>query len=175
MVREIIPILQSQFPDDIIEKRRFRDEQTVVVKPSSLIRIMAFLKEDNRTKMNLLVDITAVDWPERKPRFDVVYHLYSIPLCHRLRVKVRVDEDESVPSLVSLWHCANWLEREVWDMFGIRFEGHPDLRRILMWEGFEGHPLRKDYPLQGEQPRVPYRVKPRNPWKDPEQWKDPTL
>ncbi len=167
-------LLKKQFGPDILETHAFRGDETVILRVGALMDVMQFLRDDHRTRMNLLVDITAVDWPERRPRFDVVYHLYSIPLNHRLRVKIQVGEKDAVPSMVGLWRCANWLEREVWDMFGIRFEGHPDLRRILMWDGFQGFPLRKDYPLQGEQPRVPYRVQPRNPWKDPDQWKDKT-
>jgi NADH-quinone oxidoreductase subunit C len=108
----------------------------------------------------MLMDLTAVDYvkyPGREdgPRFEVVYHLYSLEHNHRLRAKVRVDEDDaSVPSAVDLWPIANWMEREVWDMFGIRFEGHPDLRRLLMYEEFVGHPLRKDYPITRRQPLI---------------------
>ena len=170
----LIALLKKQFGSDILDTHAFRGDETVILRVEALKKVMQFLRDDQRTRLNLLVDITAVDWPERRPRFDVVYHLYSIPLKHRLRVKVPVDAGDGVPSMVELWRSANWLEREVWDMFGIRFDGHPDLRRILMWDGFQGHPLRKDYPLQGEQPRVPYRVQPRNPWKDPDQWKDKT-
>jgi NADH-quinone oxidoreductase subunit C len=92
-----------------------------------------------------------VDYPERRPRFDVVYNLYSVSKSHRIRLKVRVDDGESVPSVTSVWSTANWHEREVFDMFGIRFDGHPDLRRILMPEDWEGHPLRKDFPLTKEE------------------------
>jgi NADH-quinone oxidoreductase subunit C len=101
------------------------------------------------------VDITAVDHLGRKPRFDVIYHLLSVPSKRRLRIKVQVEDGEStVDSLTSLWGDANWLEREVWDMFGIRFSGHPDLRRILLYEEFQGHPLRKDYPIRKRQPLI---------------------
>jgi NADH-quinone oxidoreductase subunit C len=108
----------------------------------------------------MLADLTAVDYlryPGREdgPRFEVVYHLYSLRHNHRLRVKVRLDEDDAVvPTATSLWPIANWLEREVWDMFGIRFDGHPDLRRLLMYEEFVGHPLRKDYPIDRRQPLI---------------------
>ncbi len=96
------------------------------------------------------MDVTAVDWDLREPRFDVVYHLYSIPLNHSLRIKVGVDDGEAVPSLTGLWHAANWGERETYDMFGIAFEGHPDLRRILLPEDWEdGFPLRKDFAIGG--------------------------
>jgi NADH-quinone oxidoreductase subunit C len=108
----------------------------------------------------MLMDLTAVDYlkfPGREdgPRFDVVYHLYSVAHNHRLRLKVAVEQDEpSVPTATGLWPIANWLEREVWDMFGIRFEGHPDLRRLLLYEEFVGHPLRKDYPIERRQPLI---------------------
>ena len=104
-------------------------------------------------QFNFLIDLTAVDYLGQTPRFEVVYHLYSLPQNHRLRVKIRVPEDEPwVHSLVPLWKSANWIERECWDMFGIRFVGHPDPRRILMYEEFVGHPLRKDYPVDKRQP-----------------------
>jgi len=99
--------------------------------------------------MNLLCDLTAADWPKREKRFDVVYHLYSIPRNHRLRLKVRVGEGEPVPSATTVHHSAEWHEREVFDLFGVAFEGHPDLRRILLPDEWKGHPLRKEYPLEG--------------------------
>jgi NADH-quinone oxidoreductase subunit C len=107
----------------------------------------------------MLVDVTAVDWMDAKEhRFEVVYQLLSVAKRHRVTIKVPVSEDQpEVPTATALWHGANFLEREVWDMFGIRFAGHPDLRRILMYEEFIGHPLRKDYPVQGKQPRIPLR------------------
>ena len=111
-------------------------------------------------RFDVLMDLTAVDYcrfPGREdgPRFEIVYHLYSLPHNHRLRVKVRADEDEAVvASATPLWPIANWFEREVWDMFGVRFDGHPDLRRLLMYEEFVGHPLRKDYPVNRRQPLI---------------------
>jgi NADH-quinone oxidoreductase subunit C len=117
------------------------------------------LKEDPKLEFDFLTDITAVDFLGKKePRFEVVYHLYSFRSNRRLRVKAAVPEAEPVvESLTPLWKAANWLEREVWDMFGIRFEGHPDLRRILLYEEFQGYPLRKDYPVNQWQPLVPER------------------
>ncbi len=171
---KLTELLHKHFPQAILEEHAFRGDETVVIKAVFLKKILEFLKTHEKSKCNLLVDITAVDWLERKPRFDVVYHLYSIPLKHRIRVKIRVNDTEPVESVSDLWKGANWLEREVYDMFGIRFRNHPDLRRILMYDEFEGHPLRKDYPLQKEQPRVPYRKEPYNPWKDPDFWKEPT-
>ena len=126
-----------------------------MVAPGHLLKVMEFLKNDPRLQFDMLADITAVDYLGRKPRFDVVYHLVSLPLGQRLRIKVRPDDAEpAVDSLAPLWDSANWLEREVWDMFGIRFIGHPDLKRILLYEEFQGHPLRKDYPIRKRQPLI---------------------
>jgi NADH-quinone oxidoreductase subunit C len=130
-----------------------------IIRPESLVKVAEFLKSDSRLQFNVLIDITAVDYPERNPRFDVVYQLLSLPFSRRIRLKVAVDGTQPVlDSLTALWGSANWLEREVWDMFGIRFEGHPDLKRILMYEEFEGHPLRKDYPVNKRQPRIGPKV-----------------
>ncbi len=131
----------------------------VHVAPDDLATFLRRCKEDKALAFNLLVDITAVDWMDsREVRFELVYQLLSLSTHSRLTVKVPVSEDApQVDSAVSLWSGANFLEREVWDMFGIRFIGHPDLRRILMYEEFVGHPLRKDYPVQGKQPRIPLR------------------
>jgi NADH-quinone oxidoreductase subunit C len=121
--------------------------------------IFRWLREDPQLDFNFLADLTAVDYlDKRTPRFEVVYHLYSLSKNHRLRVKIPVaGEDPVVDSLTPLWKGADWLEREVWDMFGIRFRGHPDLRRILLYEQFEGYPLRKDYPVNYRQPLVKER------------------
>jgi len=126
------------------------------IEPAELFETVRRAKSD--AKMDLLADVTAVDWPERSPRFDVVYHFYSTATFRRLRVKTRVDEaDPTVASLVPLYGSAAFMERECHDMYGIRFQGNADLRPILLYEGFEGHPLRKDYPIGREQPLVPYR------------------
>jgi NADH-quinone oxidoreductase subunit C len=118
------------------------------------------LKIDSDLNFDFLVDITAIDWLDSKEaRFTVVYQLMSMKFGHRLRVKINVQELEpEVESLTELWHSANFHEREVWDMYGIKFSGHPDLRRVLMYDQFKGHPLRKDYPIQGKQPRVRLRA-----------------
>ncbi|MCS6961191.1 MAG: NADH-quinone oxidoreductase subunit C [Deltaproteobacteria bacterium] len=126
-----------------------------VVKPEDLPTIALILKEDVECKFCSLVDITACDYPERDPRFDVVYQFLSIPYKTRLTLKTRANL--TVPTLTNLYQSANFLEREVYDMFGIKFEGHKDLRRILLYEEFQGHPLRKDYPVRGKQPRIPLR------------------
>lgn len=131
----------------------------VTVEPAALFEVLKSCKESPQLDFNMLVDVTAVDWLDaRKERFEVVYQLLSTRKLHRLTIRVPVSEDKpEVPSATSLWSSANFLEREVWDMFGIRFTGHSDLRRILMYDEFVGHPLRKDYPVQGKQPRVALR------------------
>ena len=153
--------LKEKFPAAVVETHAHRGDETAVVKRESLLEIALFLKTDPAFQMNVLMDEAGVDglgmnW---KPRFEVVYHFYSMPLNHRLRIKVHVEEkDPVVPSLVTLWPAADWFEREVWDMFGIRFEGHPNLKRILMYEEFVGHPLRKDYPINKRQPLIGPKV-----------------
>ena len=124
-------------------------ELTVTVSLGNLLDLMAHLKDDPFTRMTSLVDITAVDHPERADRFDVVYHLLSMYTNGRIRVKAHVADTAMVPSLISVYPAANWFEREVYDLFGILFSGHPDLRRILTDYGFRGHPLRKDFPTTG--------------------------
>ena len=124
-------------------------ELTVTVALDSLLGLMAHLKDDPATRMTSLVDITAVDHPERADRFDVVYHLLSMYTNGRIRVKAHVADTAMVPSLINVYPAANWFEREVYDLFGILFSGHPDLRRILTDYGFRGHPLRKDFPTTG--------------------------
>ena len=156
----ILAELQQRFGDAIVEIHDHRDDYTAVVARDALLAVLAHCRDDAALAFGVLMDLTAVDYlkyPGREdgPRFEVVYHLYSITHNHRLRLKVRVDEDDaSVPSVVALWPIANWLEREAWDMFGVRFEGHPDLRRLLMYEEFVGHPLRKDYPINRRQPLI---------------------
>ena len=145
--------------DVVTASHSYRGDDTLVVKPESLLQAMKQLKEDPELQMNFLVDLTAVDYLGRDPRFEVVYHLRSMATGARLRVKAPLHqpEDDSHPvidSIVSLWAGANWFEREVWDLYGIKFRGHPDLRRILMYEEFIGHPLRKDYPKERRQPLV---------------------
>ena len=112
-------------------------------------RLLAFLRDDAACQFAVLIDITAVDWPERPQRFDVVYNLLSLTHNQRIRVKVATNEGDPVPSVIAAYSAAGWYEREVWDMYGILFSGHPDLRRLLTDYGFEGHPLRKDFPLTG--------------------------
>ncbi len=150
-----LQLLKENFSDAVIDTLLPQGDATAVIRPESLTKIIEFLKNDSRLQFNILVDITAVDYLERKPRFDVVYHLLSLPFNRRLRLKVPVEDGQpTVESITPFWGAANWLEREVWDMFGIRFTGHPDLKRILMYEEFQGHPLRKDYPVRKRQPLI---------------------
>jgi len=149
--------LLQAFPEGIIETGSYLGDEIVVVEREFLVAVLSYLREDPSAAFEMLMDLTAVDYLGQVPRFEVVYELYSVSQKHRIRVKVRVDEaseDCWVPTATSLWLSANWSEREVWDLYGIRFEGHPDLRRILMYEEFVGHPLRKDYPQNARQPLI---------------------
>lgn len=154
-----IPYLKEKFAGKIVDSHSFQGDETIIIAREEISDLFHFLKQDSHLEFNFLMDITAVDHLGKKePRFEVVYHLYSLSRNHRLRVKVPVpEEDPVVDSLTPLWKGANWLEREVWDLFGIRFRGHPDLRRILLYEEFQGHPLRKDYPVNQCQPLVSER------------------
>jgi NADH-quinone oxidoreductase subunit C len=124
-------------------------ELTLVVPSSEVVAVLRALREDSQCLFEVLIDICGVDYPGREKRFDVVYHLLSLRRNQRLRIKCETDEDTPVPSAVEVFASANWYEREAYDMYGILFSGHPDLRRILTDYGFEGHPLRKDFPLTG--------------------------
>ena len=125
------------------------DELTVVVRADEILRVVAFLRDDPQCRFISFLDIAGVDYPGREKRFDVVYHLLSPHLNHRIRLKVETDEVTPVPSIIDIFPGANWFEREAYDLYGILFSGHPDLRRILTDYGFEGYPLRKDFPLTG--------------------------
>jgi NADH-quinone oxidoreductase subunit C len=142
---ELVQRMKSQFGGTIQEAWLDRKQAILVVAAPLLSEIARCCRDDEQ--FDMLVDLTAVDWPRREKRFDVILNLYSFAKNERLRLKAMVSEDESVPSVCSIWAAANWLEREVWDMFGIDFEGHPDLRRILLPDEWEGFPLRKDYDI----------------------------
>jgi NADH-quinone oxidoreductase subunit C len=147
---ELAAQLELRQPDAVVSTTISHGELTVTVQPRFLVSFVDFMKSDTSCRFSSLVDITAVDYPERSStRFDVVYHFLSMYQNHRIRVKIAVREDEMVPSITSVHPSANWFEREVFDMFGILFSGHPDLRRILTDYGFRGHPLRKDFPTTG--------------------------
>ncbi|GER08395.1 NADH-quinone oxidoreductase subunit C [Iodidimonas muriae] len=140
------------------------NELTITARTDQIVKVLTALRDDPDCKFRILVDLCGVDWPMRPMRFDVVYHLLSMHLNQRIRVKVEADEQTPVPSVVSVYSSANWFERELWDMYGVMVSNHPDLRRILTDYGFQGHPLRKDFPLSGyvelrydeEQKRVVY-------------------
>ena len=139
--------LASGVPGAVVSSKEFARQVTVVVAREKVAEVARHLKE--KEDFRYCVDVTAVDWKKREPRFDVVYHFYSFSKNDRIRVKCGVADGEEVPSIAGVFLAADWSERETYDMFGIRFAGHPDLRRILTWEGFHGHPLRKDFPLEG--------------------------
>lgn len=145
-----LQILKNQF-GEALEAYLDKGQPVVQVQTNKIHEVLQFCRDDANFKMNLLLDITAVDHLEELPRFEVVYFLYSIEHKERLRIKVRLEDGKSLPTAINLWKSADWAEREVWDMFGIKFDGHPNLKRILMFEGFEGHPLRKDYPVKKRQ------------------------
>lgn len=139
--------LREELGEAIESARRFAGDLTLKVRRDAVARVAAALKD--RHGFTLLVDICGADWPQRTPRFDVVYHLYSFTANRRVRLKVDADEATHVPTLCGIYRAANWPEREVYDMYGVRFDGHPDMTRILLWEGFNGWPLRKDFPVEG--------------------------
>ena len=141
--------LELRMGDALTGSEIAHGELTVTTTLAHLVKLVRHLQVDEHTRFSTLVDITAVDWPGRRKRFEVVYHFLSMYLNHRIRVKLPVGEEEIVPSLTAIHPSANWFEREVFDMFGILFSGHPDLRRILTDYGFRGHPLRKDFPTTG--------------------------
>ena len=163
-LKELAAHIEDTRTDCVLSWDVANGELTMNVAMSSLADFVDFLRTDNSCKFSTLIDITAVDYPEREARFDVVYHFLSMYMNHRIRLKVAVRDEDVVPSLTDVHPSANWFEREVFDMFGILFSGHPDLRRILTDYGFRGYPLRKDFPTTGytevrydeEQKRVVY-------------------
>ena len=153
----ILERIKEKFLDDVYQISEFRGDLIAVIHKNIVCDVMKFLKTDPALDFNILMDLTAVDYwgQHRSPRFDVVYNLYSLAKGHRVFIKAGIDEkDPEIDSISGIWPSADWFEREVWDMFGIKFKGHPNLRRILMYEEFSGHPLRKDYPYNKRQPLV---------------------
>jgi NADH-quinone oxidoreductase subunit C len=147
---EILNRLKERFPESVRESVEFREELTILLRSEDLVRVAEFLKSESALAFDLIVDICGVDRYQGDERFEVVYHVYSLRNRRYLRLKVRAGEENPVvPTVTGVWPGANWHEREAWDMFGIRFAGHPDLRRLYMPEEFEYHPLRKDFPLMG--------------------------
>ena len=148
-LKDLAEYVEQKRSDCVISWDVKNGELNISVAPSNIASFVEFLRSDNRCKFSTLVDITGVDYPDRTKRFDVVYHLLSMYQNHRIRLKVSIRESEAVQSIVSVHPSANWFEREVFDMFGILFRDHPDLRRILTDYGFQGFPLRKDFPTTG--------------------------
>ena len=150
--------LKEKFPASVLEVKTFREELTITVPKENILGICKFLYSDPDLQYQFLTDLCGVDFFPQTPRFEVVYTLCSFKNKERLRIKAKVGESESISSVESIWKAANWLEREVYDLFGISFENHSDLRRILLWDGYEGYPLRKDFPVEGpdfDKPFVP--------------------
>ena len=153
----IIEDLQKKFPKKIKEVTMQFGDHIIIFESDALLDIAGFLKQDPYN-FTMLLDLTCIDYKGEDLRFEMVFYFLSLPLNQRLRFKTRLSEENpTIDSLTSIWKNANWLEREVYDMFGIQFNGHPYLIRIFMYEGFEGHPLRKDYPLRKQQPRIKLR------------------
>jgi len=150
--------LKEKFPASILDVKIFRDEVNITVQKKDIFEICKFLHSDPDLQYHMLTDLCGVDLFPETPRFEVVYHLNSIKNNQRLRLKAKVGEKESISSVESIWKVANWYEREAYDLFGIPFENHPNLRRIMLWDGYDGHPLRKDFPVEGpdfDKPFVP--------------------
>jgi len=162
MSQLVLDKLKAKLGDAVLETHSDFGDETAVVTPQAWKQAAELLRNDPALDFNLFIDLCAVDFPDREPRFELVLHVYSIAKRHRVRLKTRVGDSEGehaeVESLTSVWTGANWFERETFDMMGIVFKGHPDLRRILMYPEFVGHPLRKDYPANKTQPLVEYRT-----------------
>jgi len=164
VLNDLAAAVRAKLAQDVVSADVKLGELTVVVSRPAIVKVLKTLRDDPDFRFTILLDLCGVDWPEREQRFDVVYHLLSITQNQRLRVKLMTDEDTPVPSVTSVFSSAGWYERETWDLYGVMFADHPDLRRILTDYGFEGHPLRKDFPLTGyvevryddEQKRVVY-------------------
>lgn len=163
MSKKVLELLSERFSGAVLETHSQFGDDTAVIEPAAWRDVALFLRNDPRSQMNMFIDLTAVDylWRGDVPRFEVVCHLRSLDKGHRIRIKARVGDEEGngaeLDSVVPVWRGANWFERETYDMFGIVFKGHPDLRRILMYPEFQGHPLRKDYPADRIQPLVAFR------------------
>ncbi len=160
MSQAVLDAIQTKFPNAILESHAQVGDETAVLDPAQVLDVARFLKADPDMNFDMPIDATCVDYltypGHSGARFTVVYHLYSTKKKHRIRLRVPVEEDDPrVDSLRPVWRGVEWFEREVWDMYGVKFNGHPDLRRILMYDEFVGHPLRKDFPLRGYQPLVP--------------------
>ena len=151
----VLQKLTGRFGHDIVSTHSDFGDDTALVRRERIVEICTFLRDDPDLRFDLAMDLTGVDYLGEEPRFEVVYHLYSLEKKHRVRIKARVpEEDPVIDSVVPVWIGMDWFEREAYDMYGIIFRDHPNLKRILMYEAFEGHPLRKDYPKARRQPTV---------------------
>ncbi|MGZ0186853.1 MAG: NADH-quinone oxidoreductase subunit C [Alphaproteobacteria bacterium] len=148
-MRDLAEHILEEIGDLVVDHEIRLGELMITVRRDQIIRMLTFLRDDSTTDFKILLDVCGVDFPGREERFEVVYNLLSVRQNHRVRIKVMTDEDTPVPSVAGVFAAANWFEREAWDLYGIFFSDHPDLRRILTDYGFEGHPLRKDFPLTG--------------------------
>jgi NADH-quinone oxidoreductase subunit C len=160
MSQKVLARLKARFGDAILETDSFRGDDEALVAPDNWLAAARYLRDDTECAMNQFIDLTVVDYPEREPatpRFEVLLFVRSLARKHRVRLKTRVRDGEELDTLTGIWEGANWTEREAYDMFGVKFRGHPDLRRILMYDEFVGYPLRKDYPINRTQPLIPYR------------------
>lgn len=163
MAKKLIDLVRQKFADNVIDSHSRLGNDTVIVERDAVATIIEFLRDDPGAKLNFLRDLTAVDYMHRIPRFEVVYVLYSMEHKHQLLIRAPLQEDDvKIPTIAHLYGCAGWLEREVYDMYGMIFTGHPDLRRVLLYPEFEGHPLRKDYHQQQSQPRTELRMRERD-------------
>jgi NADH-quinone oxidoreductase subunit C len=154
-VSTVLEKLARKFGSDIVATHSDFGDHTAQIRRERIVEILTFLRDDADLRFDFAMDLTGVDYLGEEPRFEVVYHLYSLEKNHRVRIKVRLHEDDPViDSAVAVWPGINWYEREAYDMYGIVFRGHPNLKRILMYEEFEGHPLRKDYPKAKRQPTI---------------------
>ena len=148
-LKDLAAHIEATHSDAVRASQIVVGELTLLAERDHIVPLLRFLRDDQQCNFETLIDICGVDYPERSDRFEVVYHLLSMRMNHRIRVRIRTDEETPVPSATVLWPAANWFEREAFDMYGIQFADHPDLRRILTDYGFEGYPLRKDFPLTG--------------------------
>ncbi len=162
MSERVLEVLKGKFGAAILETHSQWGDDTAVIATTSWKTVCKFLREDPQMAFDMFIDLCGVDYPSREPRVEVVLHLYSTSQRHRVRLKARVGDAEmdgaEIDTICDVWPGANWFEREAYDLCGVTFKGHPDLRRILMYPEFEGHPLLKDYPAQKTQPLVPYRT-----------------
>jgi len=158
MSQAVLEALKGRFPEAMVATYAFRGDDVASVAPGAIREICNFLKFDPEMDMKLLLSVTAVDYLVETPRFEVVYNLTSLTFHHRVRLRARLpEENPTIDSVAPIWRTADWWERHVYDLYGIKFQGHPDLRRFYMPEDFKGHPLRKDYPTRARQPLVPER------------------